>query len=187
MRIEYFIELDDLMQFNHFHTKNSRVMRRIYLCLYIAPVALAFLDFLRPSHLSLISRAVGFLFYSALWLLVCSFWKWFFSTIVMRKILKDGRNRSVLGRHEMLLEENEVMERTSLNEMRNAWSGIERVVENERYIFIYLSSSAAHVIPKRAFAAPEEARSFFETARSFHGRAQGLPQYCGAPASLISS
>lgn len=186
MRIEYFIELEDHIQFNHFHAKNSKTMSRIYLCMRFGPIVLAFFDLLRASHLSLVARIVDFLFYSALWILIFSLSKWFFSNIVTRKMLKEGRNRSVLGRHEVVLEESEVIERTSLNEMHTNWAGVEQVVENERYIFIYITASAAHVIPKRAFATQEDARSFFQTAKDYQGRAQGLPQYCGAPASVIS-
>lgn len=187
MRIEYFIELDDLMQFNRFHMKSSKVMRRVYLCLYFIPIAFSFFDYMNKPYYYLSTRVMGFLLFSTLWLLNCFFWKWFFSSIVMKRILKEGRNRSVLGRHEIVLEESKLIERTSLNKMHNAWSGIERVLENDRHIFIYLSGSQAHVIPKRAFESQEEARTFFETAKAYHGRAQGLPQYCGAPASVISS
>lgn len=187
MRIEYFIELDDLMQFNRFHMKNSKVMRRVYLCLYFIPIIIAFLDDMSKPYYHWSTRVIGFLLFSALWLANCFFWKWFFSSIVMKRILKEGRNRSVLGRHEIVLEESKLIERTSLNEMHNDWSGIERVLENDRYIFIYVSGSQAHPIPKRAFATQDEARTFFETAKAYHGRAQGLPQYCGAPASVVSS
>jgi len=85
----------------------------------------------------------------------------------IRSLIRDERpGRGQLGRHEVVLGEDEVIESTAVNETRTAWTGVDRVEQSADHIFIYTSPAAAHVIPKRAFSDPQEAEAFFQLARS---------------------
>jgi hypothetical protein len=52
------------------------------------------------------------------------------------------------------------------------WAGVERVDETETHIFIYDSTTSAHVIPKRFFASPAQAQAFYHAAKTYGDRAR---------------
>jgi YcxB-like protein len=83
----------------------------------------------------------------------------------VRRILAEGHNKGVLGRHEIEIGPDGVYERTAVNESQQSWAGIERIADDDRYIFIYVQPMAAHVIPKAAFSSPEDASAFLSEAR----------------------
>src|SRR5206468_2773224 len=81
---------------------------------------------------------------------------WFLEKRLIRRaimdLLKQERpDKGQLGTHRIVLSRDGVFERTAVGEARTSWAGIDRVEENEGYIFIYTSPAAAHIIPKRVF------------------------------------
>jgi hypothetical protein len=85
-----------------------------------------------------------------------------------RKLYAEGQNKGALGNHLVSLDSEGVLEISDVGESRTAWSGIEKVEENEAYIFLYTGSLQAHVIPKQAFLSGSEAAEFLQLARSYH-------------------
>jgi len=84
-----------------------------------------------------------------------------------RKLAGEGENKGVLCDHVIAITEEGLRETTQVSESRSTWTGIERIVENEEYVFIYISACQAHVIPKRAFASEKDSKEFIEQARLF--------------------
>ncbi|HEX6624157.1 MAG TPA: YcxB family protein [Pyrinomonadaceae bacterium] len=83
----------------------------------------------------------------------------------IRELLKDEKpDKGQLGVHRIALTETGLVERTAVGESRVTWAGVDRVEQNEEYVFIYTAPSAAHIIPKRAFGSPREAESFYRLA-----------------------
>ena len=74
-------------------------------------------------------------------------------------------NKGQLGRHKVVLNEGELIESTAVGESRILWAGVDRVEQNQEYIFIYTQPHAAHIIPKRAFNNAQAAESFYQLAR----------------------
>jgi hypothetical protein len=52
------------------------------------------------------------------------------------------------------------------------WSEVHRVVVTDAHVFLFLSSMTAIIVPARAFASPQEAKSFGDDARAWHGAAK---------------
>jgi hypothetical protein len=75
---------------------------------------------------------------------------------------KPGKGQ--LGRHTVALGDDGVIETTATGETRTTWAGVDRVEDDDRYIFVYTSSMGAHVIPRRAFAG-NDADEFLRVAR----------------------
>ena len=69
--------------------------------------------------------------------------------------------------HIIAIAPDSITEISEVGESRTAWSGVEKVEENEEYIFLYTGSLIAHVIPKRAFISQDEASKFFQQARAY--------------------
>lgn len=68
----------------------------------------------------------------------------------IRRLYKEGANKGVIGRHELEIDDDGLVERTEVNETRQSWRGVERIAETDEHAFIYISSMAAHVIPKHS-------------------------------------
>ena len=67
-------------------------------------------------------------------------------------MLLSGSTEGVLGNHELELNEQSLVERTSVNEMRHALSAIDKIEETAEYAFVFISAVQAHIIPKRRVA-----------------------------------
>lgn len=78
---------------------------------------------------------------------------------------KHTRGDGVLGEHTIEIKENFLIETTDVNQTQHSWKGVDRIEENENYIFIYISPVNAHIIPKKCFFDPTNAVLFFEEAK----------------------
>jgi hypothetical protein len=74
----------------------------------------------------------------------------------VRKMLKEGDNKSILGRKILELSEKGLHITGNAGEGSYNWQSIIRLEENEKYLFLYQSSYTAIVIPKKAFTSIEE-------------------------------
>lgn len=84
---------------------------------------------------------------------------------ILELVKQEKPNKGQLGVHQLEINEVELVERTVVGESRTNWAGVNRVEQNDEYIFIYTSLVGAHVIPKRAFTDAQEAENFYQLAR----------------------
>lgn len=82
-----------------------------------------------------------------------------------RKLLAEGKNRSVLSEHRIFLNDEGITSETALIRSLYRWPVIERIVETSEYLFLFVSGFSAIVIPKRAFASDEHWQTFVQEAR----------------------
>jgi YcxB-like protein len=168
MKVSFDLSVEDLVHFNQFHWRQSRAMKQMYRWSFAgAPVvAMAIALVLRSKGLFVASAAAaGAVCGYTLFLVLYTRWslKW-----AVRKMLAEGDNRGVLGRHEIEIAPDGVHERTAVNRSHQSWTGIERIAEDDRYIYIYVQSMMAHVIPKAAFPSTADAAAFLLEARRRH-------------------
>jgi hypothetical protein len=75
------------------------------------------------------------------------------------------KHRGVVGRHILELTEQGLIERTDYNETLHRWPSISRVLSLGGYLYIYVSDTNSHQVPKRCFS-PQEIDSFEADLRS---------------------
>jgi hypothetical protein len=80
---------------------------------------------------------------------------------IRRLVAREKPDRGQLGRHTIRLLEDGFQEATAVGECRTYWAGIDRVEQDDGYIYVYTAAAAAHVIPKRAFQG-NDAESFYQ-------------------------
>jgi hypothetical protein len=68
------------------------------------------------------------------------------------------KHRGVLGRHVLEITEQGLVERTDYNETLHRWSSICRVISLFGYLYIYVSDTNSHQVPKRCFPLSEIGR-----------------------------
>ena len=79
-------------------------------------------------------------------------------------VRREKPGQGQLGRHTITLQDEGVLETTATGQMRTTWAGVDRVEDDDRYIFVYISAASAHVIPRRAFSG-SDADEFLRLAR----------------------
>jgi hypothetical protein len=166
MQIHYQLTLEDVLAFNWYHIRNSKRLRRGYYfnqaCVILgALVATMFWSkgsFSLRLLVFLIAAAVGMVLYHL-------YYEWWIRHS-SKKLYAEGQNKGVLGNHILAIDSEGVLEISDVGESRTMWSGIEKIEENDQYVFIYVGALQAHIIPKRAFMSENEAARFSQLAQT---------------------
>jgi hypothetical protein len=168
MKIVFERTAEDLVRFSEYHWRNSPAMRRVYRLGFVgAPVSGAVSAFLLAKT-SPILATIAFVSTAAMYAAAYVWYSSWWLRRSVRMLLAEGHNKGQLGQHEIEISADAVAERTAHDQSRHSWTVIERVAEDDSYIFIYTQPTAAHVIPKAAFESPEQAATFMDAAASFH-------------------
>jgi len=70
----------------------------------------------------------------------------------------------LLGKHIIEISEEGIRESTSVNTGLQTWNGVLSVEQDKEYIYVFLDSMIAHIIPKRSFESIVEANQFYNKA-----------------------
>lgn len=161
MTAEFELRKDDWSAFNFYHHFHSPTARRQYLRAWFSPTILLLLGFLGVSLLvSLNSPTPGSTFLALLPLFsgVPVYLLWF-PWAYRRKVKKivvgmigEGRNRTLLGKQRVTLSPEGITKSSDFDRTTVAWSGVERVIKDQDYLFVYISALTAIIVPRRAFA-----------------------------------
>jgi hypothetical protein len=171
MEVEYELTRDDLYAFqwraNYTSPSARRARLKVYVYVFLAMLVFSVLpaydgDGFNISYVSFMLLAVPFP--------IIAFFVWVFLKRQMRRaILKlvqeEKPDRGQLGSHKISLTETELVETTHVGQSRTHWAGIDRVEQNNDYIFIYTTPHAAYIVPKRSFDSQHQAESFYQLAR----------------------
>jgi hypothetical protein len=151
VKIEFDFDIKDWMEFQKSCLRNSKQVKKIKITTTLMLPAL----FLVLTIIDLMSGRLKpmepwvFGIASLLWIL-------FFPSIINRRILKktekmitEGDNSGILGKHELDFEENWIIHKTSESEQKIRWSGIKKLEETNNYYFLYDTAISAIIIPKQ--------------------------------------
>lgn len=167
MNVEFNCNEEDLVEFNLFHYAHSPSYKRQVLIIQILMAVLIFgcvaSTFIR--YLPVGSFVLGGIFGGIMYFVIPYIYK---RSLVgqVRKLLKEGSNISLLGKYEMRLSPDEIHYKTLASETKIKWSSINKVVQNDKYIFIYIGAVQALVIPKSAFTSIEQQKEFLDYVNS---------------------
>ena len=171
MNLEFERTEEDLVEFNLFHYDNSPSIRKQVFAVQILLTILIFgavaSTFVRYAPIS--SLILGGIFGGLTYIVVPYMYK---RSIVkqVRKMLKEGSNISLLGHHEMRLSSDGINYKMVASETKLNWSSVERVVENDKYIYMYIGSMQALVIPKNVFVSSNHQKEFLDLVNSNMGQ-----------------
>lgn len=165
MQIEYTLTEQDFIAFNLHDAKHSKMVKRsLFLQCYIIAIiffAVPLSSFLLgPSGQVYTELPVIFLLAGIIWIV---FYPAYFYKHIERNIKKmlwEGSYKNLFGKHKVQIADEGIIEINNGGETKRNWKGIEKIEENEAYIFIYVSSMSANIVPKHAFV-HENSRSEF--------------------------
>ena len=180
MEVEYEITRDDLYYFQWRANRRSRLVRRerrkVYIYVFLTFLLISLLPAFGPdgfdlSNTSFMWVAIVFpVVAAALWL----FERRQTRRAILELLKEEKPERGQLGAHKICLSEAGLVESTVVGESRTSWAGVDRIEQDQEYIFIYTAPLAAHIIPKRAFRTLHEAECFYQLATASKQVAQKL-------------
>lgn len=176
MEITYDLEAEDIKEFQKYHYRGNKAIKKFYVFTYLLLMVLSyfpllylllFTDFLSDFHWKifwayLLNGTLTFLVVSVVTKAIDYFWRKY---SINAYIEKHKNGDGILGRHQIRFDEIQFVEITDVSQTNYSWKGVDRIEENEDYIFIFIAPSQAHIIPKRAFDDSENALVFAEEAR----------------------
>ncbi|WP_459927214.1 YcxB family protein [Desulfosporosinus burensis] len=80
-------------------------------------------------------------------------------------MLKQGKNNSVLGKHNLTISEVGIVDRSEQSEAKTQFSAIKNILEEKEHIYIYVSADSAHIIPNRIFVNEAQKNEFLTILR----------------------
>jgi hypothetical protein len=168
MKTEFELTTEDLVAFNWHHYQHSPALRQAYRKGFIG--------------LMMLSALMG-LFFASIWeplagvivfaLLLPTYGLLYKQSVrknlkrTTARLIGEGRNRSMLGRHRVEINEKEITITNEVSRGSILWVGVERIEQTSEHIIIYTASIKAVVVPLRAFHDAREAEVFYSTARRY--------------------
>jgi len=167
MQIQYQLDIDDLVAFSLHHSRVSKNLKRRLLLTQAWGVFCSLMIALIWPGWSTTVKVIFFGVSSAFWVIAYPrYYRWVIKRNTRRNY-SEGHNRGIVGEHVIVIDPEGVKEVSEVGESTTVWSGIERVEENDNYLFLYTGPIQAHVIPKRGFADDQQITEFSQLARSY--------------------
>ena len=172
MEIDYELTPDDLYAFQwraaYRSPDSRRTRRRGYLYLLLPFLVIALLPSVGRGGIRIARINLLFLV-AVLPIVACLYWIFVRRALhvaIRKEIAKEAPEKGRLGKHRVVLSSAGIDETTAVGQTVTRWAGVDRIEEDERYIFIYTAPSAAHIIPKRAFTRVP-AEDFYQVASGY--------------------
>lgn len=151
MRIEYTLRAEDYLNYNIFHLKHNKESRRSFLFnRFVLPSIFLFFALFFDGPPILVRVVLG--------IIAMILWASFYGIVTknrlkrqVTKILKDNEDKGFVGRRVLEINENSIKIITSSGENIINIDTIHEVVETNDYLYIYVNSMSAIVIPKLFF------------------------------------
>ncbi len=82
-----------------------------------------------------------------------------------KKMSKDSEHKGMLT---IEIDENGIQESTTITKEFVSWEGVHRIEQDTEYIYLFIDTIRAYVIPKRVFPSKKESEEFYSIALSFY-------------------
>ena len=155
MSIHYTLTLDDLIAFNR--NVAAPILKRSKIT-FLIPLTLLYISLIYINGSDILPIA------TMVYIAMLVYIKWGMPKIYEYRVAKLLDNDVALGDHTFIINDKGINDIQKEGQVESAWSSIERIDQDAQYIFLFQSQIRAYVIPKNAFATPDEATTFYEKA-----------------------
>jgi hypothetical protein len=159
MTVRYRNSISDLLWFNAYTIPRLRGMQIIFL-LIVLVFGYLFASTLRPMRVPVPTKYAWFTLLMVGALLFVAV-----TTVLFTLVSSFPRyGRAVSEEHTVSLTGEGIVEQGTHSRHTIAWAGVRRVRRTRRAVLIYLTDTAAHIIPRRAFDSSDDFDRFFRFA-----------------------
>ncbi|WML32939.1 YcxB family protein [Clostridium sp. OS1-26] len=170
--IEYDLTREDYIEYNMNHMATSKTMKRT---LFIQQYIISLMFIVAPFFFVRITKA-PFKFWLTVFLITYLLWVIFypkyFKLVVKRRInkmLDEGKQENLFGRYSILITHEGILENSNMGQSNTNWNAVERLIETEEYIYIYISPVNAYIVPKRVFQDAMRKSEFINLIEQYSG------------------
>ncbi|MCK5061449.1 YcxB family protein [Candidatus Parcubacteria bacterium] len=164
MEISYKLDEKDFVEYNMFHFKHSKTVKKLvnskyfysgfFLFLYLL---ISFFSDWEPAIMASYSTflILALLFYFA--------WdKYYYRQMKknVKKLISEDANNGLVGDQKMIISEEGIKTVNEYKKSETTWAGVNKLMENNNYFFIYIAAYQAYVVPKRCFNSKEDKDNF---------------------------
>lgn len=165
MNFTYHLSEESYVQFNMHHIENSKtVQTSLNLQRFGIPFLYMIVAFILSyvSELSLAYLLTVFSILGVIWIIFYP--RYFYRSVKKRtvKFIREGNNEGILGKHEMTLTEEGILDVAENRQTSCSWEGIQRVTEDDYNLYIYNTSMSAYILPKRELSQWNEIKGFVQ-------------------------
>lgn len=163
MEITFELTEEDYIHYNIAHSEKSPSMKRSLLIQRImGPVIFVFMPFIviRFTDIPLWYWLLVFGVSSITWFVFYPKYAQWEITRRVQKMLEEGSNENLFNQRSLVLTDEGITETSSIGENHIRWDKINHLEETEDYLYIYISSVSAHIVPKRVFENSNEQEKF---------------------------
>ena len=170
MDIEYEISVDDILALNLYHHQQSPSARRTRMLLQYGPPVILVIIFLIQASLTGGSpvSALPWLFFAGIWVIFVPFSLRRSMRKKVAKLILESQDNRVTGKHKLSLTPDAVTDKTGSGKTKTKWRDVRKLVATNQYLYIYISDTLAHIVPRRAFASEAEFREFVDSAMRYY-------------------
>lgn len=159
MHVEYVLTKEDYLEFNIFHMTYSKSLRKsLFVQRYLVSFIFLIVPFVvaRFTSIPLWYWLTVFGLVYVLW--VVFYWKYFRWTLGRRisRMIDEGKNVDMLGKQSLRLDEDGIVNTSRLSESKTNYEAVEKVIETKEYVYIYISSIMAYIIPVKSFGSIDQ-------------------------------
>ncbi|NEW04613.1 YcxB family protein [Paenibacillus sp. SYP-B3998] len=79
-------------------------------------------------------------------------------------------NDGILGERLIEIDETGVYQSNSVSQSSYKWNGVKSIEQNEAYIFIFVDTIMAYIIPKRSFVSDKDCLEFYHQAQIYFSK-----------------
>lgn len=182
LSIEYELVPEDFVAFQKHFSKHSQTGRKkshwrwILMSLVLVVLTLNFFSPKRISGDNWWIWLVGLLFLWAVFYVMANREQ----NRRVHQMFEDGSNKLLFGKRMVYITPDEFSESSMFCQTILKWAGIQNLVTTADHLFVYISTTTAFVVPRRAFRDESSFKTFSETAMAYYKAVSpGLCRKCG--------
>lgn len=163
MKIEYNLTENDYINFNIFHMKNSKTLKRtIMINRFLVPLIFLAMPFILNymSDIPFLYWAISFILVYILWVSLYEKYVYRINRKRIKRILEEKSNEGLIGERVLEIDGENIKITNDSGESKFYIKSIKNIIEDKEYIFAYINSVSAIIIPLQAFKDNEDKERF---------------------------
>ncbi|MCK6475064.1 MAG: YcxB family protein [Planctomycetes bacterium] len=175
--VSFELTMEDLAAFNRYHAEHSPYYRQMKLRAWFAVPAYMVLVGLFAVLLTgtYVQSAIDFW---PLWTLAAVYALYYPFLYrkqlnqAMKTVLAEGKNLGLIGPHAVRITPEALYLRDAYRSSSIRWPAVEQIVRGRGYLYLYIASTQAAIVPERAFSSQKAFFEFCSRTIDYHGAAQ---------------